>query len=129
MKYSEVESTVKDLRAFADFIEQHGVEIPGDIYISNSYNSLWDDDNSTAKEKAKAVAKILARGGLVEKKHDDYDLTLIRSFGKIKLKFSIQREKFCKKVVTGTREIPAVTYEARTEEVVEWVCDDPVLAG
>jgi len=129
MKYSERDEMVADLRAFADFIEENGHKLPGNIYLGSSYNSLWDDDRSTAKEKAKQVAKILAKGGLVEKKHDNYSLDLIRKFGQIKLCFSINREKFCRKVVKGTKEIPAVTYEVRTEEIVEWVCDDPVLAG
>ena len=129
MTYKQRDEMVADLRAFADFIEENGVKLPGDLYLGSSYNSLWDDDNSTAKEKAKVVAKVLAKGGLVEKKHDNYSLDLIRKFGRIKLSYSINREKFCTKVVTGTKEVPAVTYEARTEEIYEWKCDDPVLAG
>jgi hypothetical protein len=129
MKYKEAVKLAEDLREFADFVEKRGVELPGDIYISGIYNHLYDDDDSTAQEKAKRVAKILSKGALVEKRHDNYSLDLIRKFGQLKLIYSISREKFCKKVVVETKVIPARMIEERTEEVVEWVCDDPVLAG
>lgn len=128
MKYAERDKLVKDLREFADFIEEHGHKLPGDLYVGSMYQSLYDDDDMTAKEKAKIVAKVLAKGGLVEKKHNDWELKLTRKFGDIKLSYSIDRQKFCKKVVVGTKVVPAVTYEERTEEIIEWQCDDPVLA-
>jgi hypothetical protein len=131
MKFADAQNMAKDLREFADFIEAHGHELPGDIWIGQSYNTLYDDyeGGRTAKQKAKVVAKVLAKGALVEKQHDNYSLDLIRRFGKIKLVFSINREKFCTKKVVGTKEVEEYVVAAHTQEIVEWVCDDPVLAG
>lgn len=134
MRYAAAQKLADDLQEYSDFIRNHGHELPGDIYVPASYNHLYDDydlssGGITAKQKAKKAAKVLAKGALVEKKHDNYSLDMIRKFGDIKLVFSISREKFCQKVVTGTKEIEAYTVEAHTEEIVEWVCDDPVLAG
>jgi hypothetical protein len=131
MTFKEAEELAADLREFADFIEKRGVELPGGIYIGGIYQSLYDDDDrGTAKEQAKRVARVLAKGALVEKRHNNYSLDLVRTFGtNIKLIYSINREKFCKKVVTGTKVVPAYVREEHTEETFEWVCDDPVLAG
>jgi hypothetical protein len=131
MTYKSAAKLAEDLREFADFVEENGVKLPGDLYIGGLYHTLYDDDEKgTAKEQAKLVAKILAKGALVEKRHNNYSLDLVRTFGdNIKLIYSINREKFCTKVVTGTKVVPAYVREEHVEETYVWECDDPVLAG
>lgn len=51
------------------------------------------------------------------------------SIGGLKVWGAVQREKVCRKVVTGTRHVPEQTVEAHEEEIVKWVCDDAILAG
>jgi hypothetical protein len=131
MKYDSAQKVANDLRELAQFLEDHGHELPGEVYFPSSYNHLYDDYDGgrTAKQKAKQAAKVLAKGALVEKKHDNYSLDMIRRFGDIRLIFSINREKFCTKKVVDVKHIEERVIAAHTEEVIEWVCDDPVLAG
>lgn len=50
--------------------------------------------------------------------------------GGVTLDINVQREQVCKKVVTGTRIVPAVEAQPEHEEQIEeWICDDlPILA-
>lgn len=48
--------------------------------------------------------------------------------GILTLRISAERSQVCRKIVTGTKVVPAYTIPERVEEDVEWVCDEPLLA-
>ena len=78
------------------------------------------------KENLAQVARDLASMGLT-KKWSDYALALRLSFGPIAVDWFLERTQVCRKVLKGTRVIPA-----RPEQTVEdydWICDEPLLAG
>lgn len=56
--------------------------------------------------------------------------SLKRSFGSIMLQINTKREAICQEIKTGeVIHHEEYTIPARTEEVVEWVCNDPLLAS
>lgn len=86
-----------------------------------------------------AVRKVAAGLGTFSKEYGEHDLTLVRDFGNVKANFRFRRETVCKRVVTGTKTLPAVTIPAKpaepekvlpeqTIEVVEWQCGESLLA-
>ncbi len=100
----------------ADWIDAHPTI---EVAVTDSLNYC-----STAAEVA-AYARVLGR---VKKKPDGDYMGIVRYFGPIKVEAYTSRENVCRKVVTGTREIPEQVIPARTEELVTWVCDEPLLA-
>lgn len=73
--------------------------------------------------------KQMARIGGWQKVYEGQFFTLRRHFsGGQKLDIYTNREAICRKVVTGTRVVPAQpAVEEHTEDVEEWVCDDVSL--
>ena len=130
MKYKDRDELVAGLRELADFVEAHGLEIPSEMRVQSTYNFLYDDHNGrTGREKARIIAKILARGGRAEKNFQGSYLELVRRFGPIKVEFNVNREQVCVKRVVETVEVPEAIIPAYTKEVVEWDCIDPLLAA
>lgn len=127
MKYSRAQELEAGLRELADFIRDHGVELPCDLTFSSAYNFLYDSDGMTARQKARKTAKVLAKGGKAEKKFDGNYLELTRKFGPIKVEINVAREVVCEKRVVDRIEHPERVLKAYTEEVVEWDCIDPLL--
>lgn len=135
MKYSEVRDTVRGLRELADFVEAHGLELPGSFELCSGYNFLFDDVSyswdplrhpKTAREKARIIAKLL---GKADKVYEGNYLELHRRFGSILVQFNVARDKVCERRVVEVIEHPEeiVLRPAYTEEIVEWVCDEPLL--
>ena len=114
----EVERTafIQALRDCANFYKQRpGIQAPAYVELNVFLNT---------KEEIAAHARLAAW----EKVYKDSFFLLRRRFGdRFCLEMNIQRDEVCRKVVTGTRVVPAT--EERTVEIVEWVCDEPVLAG
>lgn len=90
-------------------------------------------------DKAEDVRSLAAQLGTFEKKYDDYHFTMSRDFGGAVAKFLYPRSTVCKRVVTGTKTLPAVTIPAKpaepervipeqTIETVEWECGESLLA-
>ena len=128
MRYKERDELVAGLRELADFVEKHGQEIPSEINVNSNYNFLYDStDGRTGREKARIIAKVLSRGGKVEKKFQGSYLELVRRFGPIKVEFNVAREQVCVKRVVETIVHPERVVKGYTEEVVEWDCIDPLL--
>lgn len=74
----------------------------------------------------------MARAARVAGWQKDYNgewFVLRRWFGEgaIQLDVNIERAQVCRKVVTGTKVVPA--QPERTVEEVEWICDEPLLAS
>ena len=108
---------VNGLRAMADWFEQHPERIP-----------LWNHLQINLFPGDKAELAVLAREfGRAVKDGDDRWFHVKRPCGPHSISGTIEREQVCRKIVTGTKIVPA--QPEREVEVVEWVCDEPVLAA
>jgi len=136
MKYEHQRELVEGLRAMADFIEQN-IELPIEYEPVMKLNVWLHDDTRysdvqnplTAREKLAKAAKVL---GKAEKIHAGTYFDLIKKFSEcVRIEYTIDREAVCKRVVVGTKVVPASYVERpeRTEEIVEWVCDEPILTA
>lgn len=134
MKYKDRDKLVEGLREFANFIEEHGLELPIRsnkvkmtqwLYDSQEYVGSEYTTTVTAKEKARRAALVM---GNVEKTWGSYALDLKKGFGPVTLEFSISKENICEKKVVGFKDHPETTVEAYREELVEWECRDSILA-
>jgi hypothetical protein len=135
MKYRERDELVEGLRALADFIEAKGLDLPIeypevklDIWIYDDYDVNAKPIEGTARAKLREVAKVL---GKAEKGTVSEYFTLTKKFGEhVALEFTSPRSSICKQVVVGERIIPEMPARpARTEPVIDWICDDPILRG
>ena len=118
---SAAETSFADgLRALADWIDAN----PGVVDVPEVTLNVPFFDREEFTEAVKAL------GGHREKiAHDSY-FVVRRTFGEgVQLDVYMPREQVCRKVVLGTREVPERVVPARTEEIVEWVCDDSLLAS
>lgn len=109
------------LRQFADFIEQN----PSFTEHIGSWSPYV-----YAKDRAQ-LATIIRTLGSCRKQYISNSLYVEKDFGKhLELNVTINREKVCRKIVTGTRVIPARAelIPERVEEIIEWDCTDPLLA-
>lgn len=135
MKYREQKELVADLRALADFYERPAsIVLPKPyFYVADSVTAYEYDDVTgqyqsnieKSKHKIKQIAKSV---GSCEKKWDGDLLRIVKKIGHITLTWSVKREAVCKRVPTG--EVithPAYFQPERTEEKVEWVCEDVSL--
>ena len=78
--------------------------------------------------REKFVEASKALGGRREKIVEGSYFTVRRTFGEgVHVDVYVARERVCRKVVTGMRDVPETVIPARTEEVVEWVCEDSLL--
>lgn len=108
------------LRELANFLESHpDLPIPGEmahqVYVFS-------------RERLAAVAR--EPGVRWEKSSDagsDYFKLRVPFCGDQSYEVFTTRDEVCRKVVTGTRLIPATP--EHEVETYEWVCDEPLLAG
>jgi hypothetical protein len=115
---AERQAAIDGLRQLADFIEQHpGVPLP----VANGNNAfVW------SRETLAAIAR--TPGVRWEKGAEGNYFSLSVSFaGGYSYSINIEREQVCRKVVTGTRILPA--QPEREVEECEWRCEDSLLAG
>jgi hypothetical protein len=136
MKYKDQRELVEGLRKLADFIEEHpelpisDPEISVEYWIHEPYT--FDDDQRSVKERMQVAARALGRAN---KEYYGSYFNLSRKFSEhVKLEFTSDRQEVCRRVVKEVvhhpeQIVPQKVLPARTEEVVEWVCDDPILAG
>lgn len=84
------------------------------------------DENKEALDRLRKVRRVI--GGTWDKSYGYY-MEFSRDYFGGKIELCTYRESACKKVVTGVKEIPSQVIPerivpARTEEIVEWICDD-----
>lgn len=104
---------IGDLRALANFLEQ--TEVPHPIF---NVLGVYVADRAELTQ----IAKV----GRWEKEYVGDWFMLKKTFGEdLTLQYQTEREKVCRRVVTGKRVIPA--QEQREVDVIEWVCDDASL--
>ena len=111
---------VAGLRELADYLELHPELVP-------QYGGQHVYMHADNADQFSALVSEL--GGRREKEADDYHIGVTRRFGPHEYDLYVDREQVCRKVVTGTRVVPARPAEPESvEDVVEWVCDDPILS-
>lgn len=109
------------LRELADWLEEHPEQADA-VVLSLTVNVCVFD-----REGIVAAARAM---GTAEKVYDvDSYFTVRRKFGSVWLDFFCNRDRVCRRVVVDTIAVPERVVPAHTEEVVEWVCDEPLLAG
>lgn len=103
------------VRAFADWMERNpGIGIPS--------SPLMVDVFVPDRETIAAYARMTSW----EKGYNEQWMWLRKTFGAfVQFDVNVKREKVCRRVVKGTRVVPARPEE--TVEDVEWVCDDALL--
>src|SRR5262245_53602482 len=92
---------VKDLRAFADFIERKGAKLPIDAYDTEFTVRafLYDDtvydyetkDTKVTKSSKQKMTEVARNIGKAEKVWSDDYLDIRKDFGSISLEFSVTR--------------------------------------
>ena len=114
---SDREAYIAGLRAVADFIDQHP-ELP----------TPWGPAvNVFVSTREQLVQTARLPGVSWEKGANGGYFYLKRAFGHgISYEVNVAREQVCKKVLTGTRFVPAQA--ARQEEIFEWECAESLLA-
>ena len=105
---------IQSLRDCADFLDRHpSVNVPRYVNLNVFVNT---------REEIAAHARVTSW----EKVYNDTWFYLRKEFGTdLSLDITVQRETVCRKVVTGTRVVPAKP-EHEVEDI-EWVCDDVSL--
>jgi hypothetical protein len=133
LKYKERDGLVAGLRELANFIEDRGLDLPIKLHSWNEFTlNTWfyESDEVDPKVQLQRAARVLGRA---DKNFQYSTFELTKKFGDyIKLKFSCDREKVCRKVVTGTKQVQKRVYvdipnEFVNVEEVEWICDEPLL--
>ena len=115
---SDRQSFIDSLRRLANFLEDHpAVTTPRFVNI-----------NAFVKSKEELLKT--ARAATWTKNYVQNWFSLKRQFGPhLSYEVNAGREEVCRKIVTGTRVVPARPAEPeRTEEIYEWACD-PLLGG
>jgi hypothetical protein len=136
VKYKHQRELVEGLRKLADFIEDHPelpINDPGiklDFWVYADY-AFQTKRGRSAKEKMATAAKAF---GKAKKEYTSNWFDLSRNFGPIILEFTTSRSNVCRPVVKEVIEhpeeiVPQHVKPARTEEVIEWICDDPLLSA
>lgn len=106
---------IDGLREMADWLERH----PEYVVTWNPVTiNLFPADKDDLAEFVRAA-------GRSSKEWTNDWLIVSVAFGPHKIDANLSREQVCRRVVTGTKEIPA--QPARVEEIVEWVCDEPSI--
>ena len=137
MKYEEAQRLANEARTFADWIEQHGPQLPGHPSVTiearcwlteSNYNKLENGEYETVlnEDGTKAnLAEFLTAVGSCEKDYQDDRLTVVKKFGKTaKIFGSVDRSLTCKKKIIGKKVIPAYSSPEKEVDDYEWECDD-----
>lgn len=112
----------------ADYLREHpSLPVPTTFWMgTETFSICYVDDRA----ELQAVAREL---GSAIKGFDDDSAWVSKKFGPVELRYYVSRNEVCERVVTGTREVVKqvpTAFEAQTvvEEIVEWRCDDSILA-
>jgi hypothetical protein len=116
------------LRKIADLFEKHTeLKLPHDC---DQFNYFSANAPSELEKLTRALGKCTKR----------YDRAFTGSFeldsriGQIEFRAILNKNRVCKARVVGTKTVPAVVIPERTipehqEEIIEWDCSEPLLAG
>tara|TARA_Y100001951_G_scaffold93860_1_gene89852 strand:+ start:184 stop:609 length:426 start_codon:yes stop_codon:yes gene_type:complete len=125
---------VDDLRDFANFVEEHGPDLPDVTVELRSWVWGYDADDSVPLSVALAMRAGVKTADKVTKEYTDDYFRMFLKFGKLEYRVICNRDEVCEKNVIGTKtvtkKIPPKgnwTEEEVEEDIVEWVCN-PLLA-
>ena len=110
------EKFIEGLREAADFLDAH----PG---LPTQFGPIACNVFVDTKEEFATFARM---GGWAKNANGEW-FFLTRTIGSLQYEINIYRRKVCRRVVTGTRDVPAAP--AHVIEDVTWNCDEPILAG
>ena len=135
MKDTKISQLVEDLRNFADFVEEHGPQLPSVNVELRSWIWGYEVENQGVPEGvALALRAGLKSADEVTKEYSDDYFRMYLKFGKLEYKVICNRKEVCEKNVIGTKMVtksipPEGEWTERQveEEIVEWVCN-PLLA-
>ena len=117
---------ISTLRKIADIAEKNpDIQVPylGSIIIS-------------ARSKQELIDLAKTYGGKWDKHYTDHEFNLTQQLAKsICLYMYIEKEKICKKIVTGKKIVPKFVIPAteervipeHEEDIVEWYCPDSIM--
>lgn len=114
---------ITDLRALLDFYESRpDLKSPvGSTYLAYYFQSKED------------IATFMRALGSCRKTYLGDQVYIEKKIGCFTITGSIQRNKVCRKVVIGTKTVPAQeaytvqATEEYEEDIVKWVCDEGIL--
>lgn len=119
------------LRALADWLEQH----PGaDLHVVSArdrcYSKLWAPTKEELAEQVRALGTVTKRPCPYNDNDYEFVVDVTEDYQII---FYTEREKVCKRIVVGKRQVPQEIVpgrivEAHEEDIVEWECGESILA-
>lgn len=108
---------VEGLRSLADFLAEHpDVPTPNDCL-------------GVVTDKAGAVAWARAYPKVEKDWLSNYLILRGMEFGGLHVEVYTERQAVCRRIVKGTRQVPERIVPAHEEDIVEWECDEPLLAA
>ncbi len=135
MDYNKRWTLANDLREFADFLDNHGHDIPDVNVDVSSRVWSWTSANDVPTAIALALRAGMKGADEVTKKYSDDYFRLYLSFGDLEYRVSCDRDEVCERTVVGTETVMELTppegewtEKPVEKEVVEWVCN-PLLAA
>ena len=135
MDYDKRTELANDLRDFADFLNDHGQDIPDVTVDVSSRVWSWTSAGDVPTAIALALRAGMKGADEVTKEYSDNFFRLYLSFGDLQYRVLCDREEVCERTVVGTETvIESVPPEGEWTEqevekdVVKWVCN-PLLAA
>ena len=142
MELTTREKYISDLRIAADFFERHPeIETVPRPYLFAGFNPYSEEEKTESRRQMQLFIRAATKDfGKVEKEYDNSERfpELQASTylpGGLMIRYDIQRDLVCERVVVETKTVPAHTLPARDEihipekieEVIEWRCS-PLLS-
>ena len=81
----------------------------------NDFIEIETDEEREAKRRVAYVKGLRDFAAFLETTDADFETLTYQVY--------IMRNQVCERIVTGTKEVPAISYPAHTEEIVEWKCE------
>ena len=135
MDYNKRTELASNLREFADFLDNHGQDIPDVTVDVSSRVWSWTSAGDVPTAIALALRAGMKGADEVTKEYSDNYFRLYLSFGELQYRVLCDREEVCERTVVGTETVMESvppegewTEQAVEKDVVEWVCN-PLLAA
>ena len=135
MDYNKRTELASNLREFADFLDNHGQDIPDVTVDVSSRVWSWTSAGDVPTAIALALRAGMKGADEVTKEYSDNYFRLYLSFGGLQYRVLCDRDEVCERTVVGTETVMESvppegewTEQAVEKDIVEWVCN-PLLAA
>ena len=136
MDYDKRWTLANDLREFANFLDDHGQDIPDvTVDISSRVWKSWTGASDVPTAIALALRAGMKGADEVTKEYSDNYFRLYLSFGELQYRVLCDRDEVCERTVVGTETVMESvppegewTEKEVEKDIVEWVCN-PLLAA